>query len=735
MAKENMSIEEMRHEEQLVDYKIKEIINDLGYKRFQGEEIDEEYERDYEIRIQKLKQDFNEWGSKVRKKEQAYEEEKYSATCRYMLSVTCDDDDDSIPLGDIIARYSTSKAITPDLPIEESENTLIMGDEPLSTISATESDEVIKSSVENLIPIPSEFEGISDDTFDVPNCDDNRVNVESDFVESLINQDTSIVYSSKIDPILEEFVGELAHIAQIPPGIVEDDFDSDDDTSSDDDYFKDIKYVSLEEVNDVDQEEKEFDLEDLLQIQDVILREKLLRIKPGQEGLISIDNSNDPLLELPEYESFHFDNPSLPRPPSEPPDVCLDILYNDESFEPGEGENIVVSNVEENDSFTFTIRTFLPFLTYPEVSPLSCSTRSEDFIFDPGIITFLKAVGLFMEDSPNKFLKPLVSGATPVARAPYRLAPSEMQELSNQLQELADRGFIRPSTSPWGAPVLFVKKKDGSFRMCIDYRELNKLTVKNRYPLPRIDDLFDQLQGSSVYSKIDLRSGYHQLRVRDEDIPKTAFRTRYGHYEFQVMPFGLTNAPAVFMDLMNRVCKPYLDKFVIVFIDDILIYSRNKEEHANHLRIILELLKKEKLYAKFSKCDFWIHIVQFLGHLIDSQGLHVDPAKIEAVKNWTSPTTPTEIRQFLGLAGYYQRFIKDFSKIAKSLTELTQKNKKYIWGKDQESAFQLLKQKLCEAPILALPEGNDYFVVYRDASHQGLGAVLMQRENVIAYAS
>ncbi|GJV51183.1 putative reverse transcriptase domain-containing protein [Tanacetum coccineum] len=252
----------------------------------------------------------------------------------------------------------------------------------------------------------------------------------------------------------------------------------------------------------------------------------------------------------------------------------------------------------------------------------------------------------------------LIPGAAPIARTPYRLAPSEMQELSNQLQELTDRGFIRPSTSPWGAPVLFVKKKDGSFRMCIDYRELNKLTIKNRYPLPRIDDLFDQLQGSSVYSKIDLRSGYHQLRVREEDIPKTAFRTRYGHYEFQVMPFGLTNAPAVFMDLMNRVCKPYLDKFVIVFIDDILIYSRNEEEHASHLRIILELLRKEKLYAKFSKCDFWIHIVQFLGHLIDNQGLHVDPAKIEAVKNWTSPTTPTEVRQFLGLAGYYRRFIE-----------------------------------------------------------------------------
>ncbi|GJU00103.1 putative reverse transcriptase domain-containing protein [Tanacetum coccineum] len=223
--------------------------------------------------------------------------------------------------------------------------------------------------------------------------------------------------------------------------------------------------------------------------------------------------------------------------------------------------------------------------------------------------------------------------------------------------------------------------------MCIDYRELNKLTVKNRYPLPRIDDLFDQLQGSSVYSKIDLRLGYHQLRVRDEDNPKTAFRTRYGHYEFQVMPFCLTNAPAVFMDLMNRVCKPYFDKFVIVFFDDILIYSRKKEEHVNHLRIILELLKKEKLYAKFSKCDFWISIVQFLGHLINSQGLHVDPAKIEAVNNWASPTRPTEIRRFLGLAGYYRRFIKDFSKIAKSLTELKQKNKKYIWGKDQECTY------------------------------------------------
>ncbi|GJU43877.1 putative reverse transcriptase domain-containing protein [Tanacetum coccineum] len=271
--------------------------------------------------------------------------------------------------------------------------------------------------------------------------------------------------------------------------------------------------------------------------------------------------------------------------------------------------------------------------------------------------------------------------------------------------------------------------------MCIDYRELNKLTVKNRYPLLRIDDLFDQLQGSSVYSKIDLRSGYHQLRVREEDIPKTAFRTRYGHYKFQVMPFGLTNAPAVFMELMNRVCKPYLDKFVIVFIDDILIYSKNNQEYNEHLKLILELLKKEELYAKFSKCEFWIPKVQFLGRVIDSKGIHMDPAKIESIKDWASPKSPTEIRQFLGLIGYYRRFIEGFSKIAKPMTKLTQKKVKFEWSDKQETEFQLIKQKFCSALILALPEGSEDFISYCDASKKGLGAVLMQREKVIAYAS
>ncbi|TYK23510.1 retrotransposon protein, putative, Ty3-gypsy subclass [Cucumis melo var. makuwa] len=224
----------------------------------------------------------------------------------------------------------------------------------------------------------------------------------------------------------------------------------------------------------------------------------------------------------------------------------------------------------------------------------------------------------------------LEPGIAPISRAPYRMAPAEMKELKVQLQELMDKGFIRPSVSPWGVPVLFVKKKDGSMRLCIDYRELNKVTVKNRYPLPRIDDLFDQLQGATVFSKIDLRSSYHQLKINDGDIPKTAFRSRYGDYEFIVMSFGLTNAPAVFMDLMNRVFKDFLDSFVIVFIDDILIYSKTEAEHEEHLHQVLETLRANKLYAKFSKCEFWLKKVTFLDHVVSSEGVSVDPAKIEA---------------------------------------------------------------------------------------------------------
>ncbi|KAJ9557024.1 hypothetical protein OSB04_011638 [Centaurea solstitialis] len=300
---------------------------------------------------------------------------------------------------------------------------------------------------------------------------------------------------------------------------------------------------------------------------------------------------------------------------------------------------------------------------------------------------------VFLEDLPGippdrqvEFRIDLIPGTAPVARTPYRLAPPELQERSNQLQELSEKGFIRPSNSPWGAPILFVKKKDGSHRMCIDYRELNKVTIKNRYPLHRIDDLFDQLQGAAWFSKIALRSGYHQLKVKAEDIHKTAFRTRYGHYEFLVMPFGLTNAPAAFMDLMNRVCRPMFDRSMIVFIEYILIYSKTKEDHLVHLREVFEVLRKECLYAKFSKCAFWLQELQFLGHLVNREGIKLDPKTLIEIRN-------------------------------------------------QQTAFETLRRKLCEAPILTLPEGVEDMTMYCVASHLGLGCVLMQRGRVIAYAS
>ncbi|KAJ9536387.1 hypothetical protein OSB04_un000447 [Centaurea solstitialis] len=290
-----------------------------------------------------------------------------------------------------------------------------------------------------------------------------------------------------------------------------------------------------------------------------------------------------------------------------------------------------------------------------------------------------------------EFTIDLIPGSEPISKAPYRMAPVELLELKEQLQELLDRGFIRPSVSPWGAPVLFMKKKDGSMRLCIDYRELNRVTIRNRYPLPRIDDLFDQLQGAKYFSKIDLRLGYHQLRVKEQDVAKTSFRTRYGHYEFLVMPFGLTNAPAVFMDLMNRVFSAYLDKFVIVFIDDILVFSKSKEEHEDHLRIVLGTLRDKKLYAKFSKCEFCLEQVAFSGHVVSAKGITVDPAKVEAVTNWPRPTTVTEVRSFLGLAGYYRRFVEGFSSHGKMIKRRVEEE---------------LKKRLVSAPVLTLPSGT-----------------------------
>ena len=323
-----------------------------------------------------------------------------------------------------------------------------------------------------------------------------------------------------------------------------------------------------------------------------------------------------------------------------------------------------------------------------------------------------------------EFTIDLIPGTEPISIPPCRMALAELRELKAHLEEFLSKGFIRPSISPWGAPVLFVKKKDGSLRLCIDYRQLNSVTIRNQYPLPRIDELFDKLQGSQVYSKIDLRSGYH-LRVQESDVPKTAFRTRYGHYEFLVMPFGLTNAPAAFMDLMNRIFQPYLDRFVIVFIDDILVYSGSSEEHYEHLRIVLQTLRERQLYAKLSKCQFWLDRVAFLGHVILAKGVSVDPQKIEAVVNWKPPKNMSEVRSFLGLAGYYRKFVEGFSKVAAPLTKLTRKDVKYDWVDACQKSFEELKGRLTSAPVLALPNGRYGFVVYSDASRQGLGCVLM----------
>ncbi|RVW18844.1 Transposon Ty3-I Gag-Pol polyprotein [Vitis vinifera] len=326
-------------------------------------------------------------------------------------------------------------------------------------------------------------------------------------------------------------------------------------------------------------------------------------------------------------------------------------------------------------------------------------------------------------------------GTDPISVSPYRMAPLELKELKTQLDELLGRGFIRPSTSPWGAPVLFVKKKDGTLRLCIDYRKLNRVTVKNKYPLPRIDDLFDQLKGAKYFSNIDLRTGYHQLRVREEDVSKTAFRTRYGHYEFLVMPFGLTNAPAAFMDLMNRVFRAYLDRFVIVFVDDILIYSRSLEEHKQHLVTTLGTLRRHQLYGKLDKSEFWLTEVNFLGHVVSEAGIAVDHSKVEAVQEWQRPTNVFEVRSFLGLAGYYRRFVEDFSRIAAPMTRLTRKGVKFDWNEECENAFQELKRKLTTAPVLTAPISGELFMIYCDASTVGLGCVLMQQGKVVAYAS
>ncbi|GJU51283.1 putative reverse transcriptase domain-containing protein [Tanacetum coccineum] len=332
------------------------------------------------------------------------------------------------------------------------------------------------------------------------------------------------------------------------------------------------------------------------------------------------------------------------------------------------------------------------------------TTSDVSSIHDQPIVSEFQDV--FPEELPGippirdvEFNIELIPGAEPISKAPYRMAPIELKELKDQLQELLERGFIRPSVSPWGAPVLFVKKKDGSMRLCIDYRELNKITIRNRYPLPRIDDLFDQLQGAKHFSKIDLRSGYHQLRVKEQDISKTAFRTRYGHYEFLVMPFGLTNAPAVFMDLMNRVFHEFLDKFVIVFIDDIMVFSKSKVETRGG-----------------------IYTLWHLGHIVSAEEITMDPAKVEAITKWPRPTSVTSTEYSMVLTGYWlQILLRVFSRLALPLTKLMRKGEKFVWNEEREKSFEELKQRLVSSPILTLPSGTGGFQIYSDASKKGLG--------------
>uniref|UniRef100_A0A388MA01 Reverse transcriptase domain-containing protein n=1 Tax=Chara braunii TaxID=69332 RepID=A0A388MA01_CHABU len=310
--------------------------------------------------------------------------------------------------------------------------------------------------------------------------------------------------------------------------------------------------------------------------------------------------------------------------------------------------------------------------------------------------------------------------------AVYRMSPRELEELRKQLDELLKKGWIRPSSSPFGAPVLFVPKKEGELRMCIDYRGLNAITVKNAEPLPRIDDLLDRVEGAKYFSKIDLKSGYHQIEVHPDDQYKTAFRTRYGHYEFIVMPFGLTNAPATFQRCMNDLFRPWLDKFVVVYLDDILVFSRTLEEHRGHLRQVLEKLREANFKINAKKCDWAKTQVLYLGHVLDGDGVKREDSKIAAIRDWPTPRTLTELRSFLGLANYYRKFVRNVSTIVAPLRRLLRKETIWKWDKDCMSDMKKLKQALIEYPVLKVADPSLPFVVTTDASQYDIGTVLQQ---------
>jgi hypothetical protein len=354
--------------------------------------------------------------------------------------------------------------------------------------------------------------------------------------------------------------------------------------------------------------------------------------------------------------------------------------------------------------------------------------RFEQLAHRYGGVLMGMTAGFMPPSRPYDHPIPLVEGATPPISSTYRMSPAELDELKRQLGDLLERGFIQPSSSPFGAPVLFVRKADGTLRFCVDYRALNKLTVKNRYTLPRIEELFDRLQGASVFSKLDLESGYWQIRIKEEDVSKTAFRTRYGHFEFKVMPFGLTSAPATFQAAMNDIFKKYLDDFIVVFLDDIMVFSKDPNKHLEHLEVVLRILSEHQFYAKLRKCSFGQVKIPFLGHIISAGHIEMDPSKVAAVKEWPRPENVRDVRAFLGLTGYYRRFIYQYSRLAAPLTNLTKEGVLVSrdWTEECELAFTQLKDALTSAPVLILPDVTRPFVVYSDASVVASAAVLLQ---------
>ncbi|GAB5407488.1 MAG: hypothetical protein Aurels2KO_57190 [Aureliella sp.] len=326
----------------------------------------------------------------------------------------------------------------------------------------------------------------------------------------------------------------------------------------------------------------------------------------------------------------------------------------------------------------------------------------------------------------HEFEIKIEEGTKPIFRPMYKLSPAELQEVRKQLDYMLDRELIRPSKSPWGAPVLFANKKDGGLRFCIDYRWLNQRTIKNRYPLPLPEELMDRLQGAKVFSRLDLRSGYWQMPIRPEDQEKTAFRTRYGHYEYKVVPFGLTNAPPQFMAMINDLFRDFHDRFMVVFLDDIIVYSKNEEEHAEHLRLVLDKLAEHNLYAKASKCSIAVKELDFVGHWISADGISPHRSKVQAIRDWEPLTSVPEVRSFLGMVSYYRRFIRQFSKVAAPIQKLVKKDQPWEWGAEQEAAFAALKESLTTAPVLLIPDPDKPYVVVTDASDFALGATLMQ---------